>query len=109
MRELVKENRNQPAEPYLPPKVDSFESAVKVFKETSPEYSALHKRARYLAHKYGYVNANTLKENAKDLLKDEGNNIIGAILCPRNFQEGGLVRSNDPKAHGRRISNWRLK
>jgi hypothetical protein len=108
MGNLVKENRNRPAEPYTPKPINTFSDAVQVQKEVSPDYSALLTRARYLAHRYGYVNADLLRENSQDIVT--GSKIIfGTILNSRNFEEGGRVTSNVKGSHGRKISNWYLK
>lgn len=101
--------RNQINEPYSRKSIETFSDAVQTFKEVSPDYSALHKRARWIAHKWGYVNADLLREHSQDIIGEGKKIIFGTILNSRNFEEGGRVTSNVKGSHGRKISNWRIR
>lgn len=102
------EETNRPFEPYRPKKIIDFEDAKQVFKETSPAYSALLKRARHLCYKYTYVDADLLRENSLDIEVPE-KRIYGSVLRNKCFSAGGYVASRVKESHGRPIRRFRLK
>lgn len=105
---LLRENRNLPSEPYQARPLETFEDVEQTHKEVSPAYWRLLKIAKYLCHRYTYVDADLLRQHSQDV-EVEDKRIYGAVLRNKCFEGGGYVPSRVKGSHGRPIRRFRLK
>jgi len=99
---------NRPFYPYQKRELDTFEDVEKTQKEVNPIYWQLLKRARYCCHRWGWVTADLLRENSRDIqVKDK--RIYGSVLRNKCFEAGDYITSKVKSSHSRPIKRWKLK